>query len=224
MIDHATTEAMWDILHDYVARQKQGEKVTAEEVHAELIEFLAAQEIELPAKFQGNVPFEVFDFFVDGGALFVTNSYPEEGPEQHTHPIFVECGSKLPSKILSAYPALADMLQHRFCPESSVAADAAEVETESAPAATGPFASSETGYVPPENLDDEIYQHVDIVLGNGEATGTGWVLSHKAKAGTILDLGDGRAWLVAHVYDGFVLNGAQMKRLPPTGYVTETAH
>jgi hypothetical protein len=206
MIDAATTEAFWSIIHDYVQIQKNGERVLATEVHAELMEFLASQDIVLPAAFEGASVYEVTDIFVDGSAIFVTNSFPELGPELHTHPIFIEClkGGNVDSQILEAFPQLATYFTNSFCHGEPRAADAAEVETESAPAG------------------EELFQHFDVAAKG--ATGTGWAAQSKIELGAILDLGDDRVWRVTRVYDGFLLNKAQLERLPPQGYITETFH
>lgn len=216
MIDAETTEAFWDILHSNVAAQLEGENILATEVHAELMEFLAEQEITFPAIFEANTNYEIFDLFVDGGAIFITNSYPDMGPEQHTHPIFIECrkGGDVDSKILKAFPQLADYFTKSFCPDAQRAADAAEVETESAPARR--FTQADA--------DAELYQHVDMVTTDGAGTATGWILQSRAKVGNIINIGDDRDWRVTVAYDGFVITGAQMKQLPPTGYISETIH
>lgn len=214
MIDALTTEAMWDVLHGFAHRQKQGERITAEEVHAELTEFLHDQDIEFPATFDGNSVYEIFRVFVDGGALFVDNSYPEMGPQRFVHPIFIECGEAIDSKILAAYPQLGEYFTRAFCPDSVRAADAAEVETESAPAA--PFTQADA--------DAEIYQHVDLATVDDSATASGWILQERAKEGNIIAIDDERDWRVTRVYDGFLLNGAQIKLLPPHGYISDTVH
>jgi hypothetical protein len=208
------TEAMWDLLRDWVDQQQSGEKVLASEVHADLMDFLETQGIKLPAVFQGNVRFEAFDMFVDGGAIFLTNTYPDEpAPDQkHTFPIFIECGEGIDSKILEAFPALADHFVRAYCPDSvqvEHAADAAEVETESAP---GP------------HPDDGLWQHVDMATTDGAGTASGWIPKRYAVENGSIDFGDERDWRVTVAYEGFVLNAEQMKLLPPTGYISDTRH
>jgi hypothetical protein len=209
MIDALTTQAMWDLVADYVEDQKKGEKILASEVHAELMDFLAHQDIELPAVFQGNVPYELFRIFVDGSAVYVDNSYPDDGPQRHVQPVFIECGAEIPGVILEAYPALGDYFTKAFCPDEGRAADAAEVETESA---AGP------------NPDDGLWQHVDMASTDGTGTASGWIPKRFAVENGIIDLGDERDWRVVTAYEGFVLNAAQMKLLPPTGYISDTRH
>jgi hypothetical protein len=205
MIDALTTEAMWDILHDFARRQKGGEKVTAEDVHGEIIDFLAYQEIEFPATFEGNSIYEIFRIFVDGGAVFVDNSYPEMGPQRFVHPIFIECSTEIDSTILSAYPQLGEYLTRSFCPDVEPAADAAGVEAEPDP-------------------DAGLFQHVEMATTDGTGTASGWIPKRSAKIGSLLDIGDERDWRVTVVYDGFILNREQMKLLPPTGYISDTRH
>jgi hypothetical protein len=208
MIDALTTQSMWDLVADYVDDQKKGERILATEVHAELMEFLANQDITLPAVFQGNVPYEVFRIFVDGSAVYIDNSYPDDGPDRHVQPVFIECGTEISGVILQAYPGIADYLIQTYCPEGQRAADAAEVETESA----GP------------HPDDGLFQHVDLATTDGSGTASGWIPKIFAIQNGRIDFGDERDWRVIMIYDGFVLDKEQMKLLPPTGYISDTRH